>query len=185
MLGQLDGFGKPSRKAAFTMVKTRGFSVVLWGFEKEMFLEPTEAVSLRERGALLHRFRKNYGVTPQEFEERAGLSRPMLTRFERGSCGLSMEAWTRVLVAMGKIEKEKFTERNAEFDKLHAEWMESFLRNPDVGDPFAGMLPAILKWPAIEEGQKQILEMNKSSLELSTAIAAQWLQVQAEVAEEN
>ncbi len=185
MLGQLEGFGKPSRKAAFTMLKARGFSAVLWWFEKDLFLEPTEAVSLRERGALLHRFRKNYGVTLQEFGERAGLSWPMLTRFERGSCGLSMEAWMRALVAMGEIEKEKSAERSAEFDKLHAEWMNSFLPNPSVEDPFAGMLPAIVKWPGIEERQKQIVEMNKSSLELSTAIVAQWLQVQAEAVEEN
>jgi transcriptional regulator with XRE-family HTH domain len=73
--------------------------------------EKTENTDAKERGELLRRFRKSYGVTLEELAARVQLSQPMLTRFETGSRNLSADAWTRVLVELGKIEKEKNTER--------------------------------------------------------------------------
>lgn len=116
--------------------------------------------SADERGRLLRDFRKVYGVTLEEMAKLIGLSQPMLTRFETGTRNLSADAWARLLIAMGKIGKKKGAERKTRFDELQKQWMKNLLT------PFSDS-------SAIEAEQQRIVEEDKSSLELSKAIAGQ------------
>lgn len=63
--------------------------------------------SADDRGRLLRAFRKFYAVTLEQMAEIAGLSQPMLTRFETGTRNISVDAWTRVTDAMRSIAEEK------------------------------------------------------------------------------
>ena len=74
--------------------------------------------SADERGRLLREFRKVYDVTLEEMAQRVGLSQPMLTRFETGTRNLSADAWTRLFIAMGEIEKEKGAASKARFLRI-------------------------------------------------------------------
>lgn len=79
--------------------------------------EPTETttktVPLAQRRQQLRKFRKEYGITLANFGKLAGVSQPMLSRFERGRRDLSPEAWTRVLQTMGKLLDEDEKRRRA------------------------------------------------------------------------
>jgi len=83
--------------------------------------EKAKTVPLRKRRKLLRQFLKEYDITLAEFGTHAGLSKGMLSMFVSGNRGLSPEAWTRVLVAMGNLVSEDNAKRQGEIAKRQAE----------------------------------------------------------------
>lgn len=130
--------------------------------------------SADERGRLLREFRKVYDVTLEDMAQRVGLSQPMLTRFETGTRNLSTDAWTRLFIAMGEIEKEKGAAIKARFDELQKQWLKSL--SPNLENPFA-----LFALPPIEAETHRIVDRAQSRLEVLNSYSLQLPKVQAVV----
>jgi transcriptional regulator with XRE-family HTH domain len=79
--------------------------------------------SPKNAGATTREFREVCGVKLERLAERAQISVPMLSQFERGKRRLSLDAYRRLALAMQQIEEERSGERDtfaAKFFRLFA-----------------------------------------------------------------
>lgn len=67
--------------------------------------DPLAEIALRELGEYLAAWRKLHQLTQEQVAQRAGVSRPVITRLERGDQGVGIGALMRVLIVLG-IESE-------------------------------------------------------------------------------
>ena len=72
---------------------------------EKILLETQQKVTIQRTVDIYKQYRKELGLTQSELGKRAGISQPIITRFESGNYNPSLEFLVKIAGAMGKKVK--------------------------------------------------------------------------------